>query len=96
MYRKALRQALKDAPYNHLNKPNKNLMFDDDQDIKSQLEKRLLTSQWISRRLSNYNQDEVFCKRIEPQIYLLLNPLLTYKEMIFHRTVTVLPLNLNG
>jgi len=59
--RKVLKAALKDAPYNYLNKPNKNLVHDDMQDMNSQLERRLLASQWISRRLSNYNQNEEDC-----------------------------------
>ena len=53
-----MKQALKDAPYQHINRPNKNLIHDDDIDVKTQLEKRLLTSQLISRRLSNFNQDQ--------------------------------------
>ena len=50
--RKALKHALKDNPYQHMNKPNKNLIHDDDQDMKSQLERRRVTSQIISERLS--------------------------------------------
>ena len=53
--RKLLTQALKDNPYKHKDKPNKNLIHDDDQDIKTHLEKRLYTTQSIWRRLSNYN-----------------------------------------
>ena len=56
--RKLLSQALKEAPYKRRDKPNKNLIHDDDQDIKSHLEKRLYNTQNIWRRLSNYNVDE--------------------------------------
>ena len=56
--RKLLSQALKEAPYKRRDKPNKNLIHDDDQDIKTHLEKRLYNTQSIWRRLSNYNVDE--------------------------------------
>ena len=56
--RKLLSQALKEAPYKRRDKPNKNLIHDDDQDIKTHLEKRLYNTQHIWRRLSNYNVDE--------------------------------------
>ena len=56
--RKLLSQALKEAPYKRMDKPNKNLIHDDHQDIKSHLEKRLYNTQSIWRRLSNYNVDE--------------------------------------
>jgi len=51
--KKALKHALKDNPFQHMNKPNKNLIHDDDQDLKSQLERRRMTSQMISERLSH-------------------------------------------
>ena len=50
---KALKHALKDNPFQHMNKPNKNLIHDDDQDLKSQLERRRIASQIISERLSH-------------------------------------------
>ena len=56
--RKILSQALKDAPYKRKDKPNKNLIHDDDQHLKSHLEKRLYNTQSIWRRLSNFNADE--------------------------------------
>ena len=56
--RKLLSQALKEAPYKKMDKPNKNLIHDDHQDIKSHLEKRLYNTQTIWRRLSSYNVDE--------------------------------------
>ena len=46
-----------------MNKPNKNLIHDDDHDMKAHLEKRLIASQLISRRLSNFNTEEV-CTQI--------------------------------
>ena len=54
-----LKQALKDAPYHHMNKPNKNLIHDDDLDVKSQLERRQRQSLLISRRLSLNPDHEV-------------------------------------
>ena len=51
--KKALKHALKDNPFQHMNKPNKNLIHDDDQDLKSQLERRRLTAHMISERLSH-------------------------------------------
>ena len=56
--RKLLSQALKEAPYKKMDKPNKNLIHDDHQDIKTHLEKRLYNTQTIWRRLSSYNVDE--------------------------------------
>jgi len=50
--KKALKHALKDNPFQHMNKPNKNLIHDDDQDLKSQLERRRLTAHMISERLA--------------------------------------------
>jgi len=51
--KKALKHALKDNPFQHMNKPNKNLIHDDDQNLKSQLERRRLTAHMISERLSH-------------------------------------------
>ena len=65
--RKVLKQALKDAPYHHMNKPNKNLIHDDDLDVKSQLERRQRQSLLISRRLSQNPDLEV---SIEIQIII--------------------------
>merc|ERR1711953_239014 len=56
--RKILKDALKDAPFHHRKKPNKNLIHDDDQDVRSQLEKRQLQSLLISRRLSHNPDNE--------------------------------------
>ena len=58
-FRKILKDALKDAPFHHRKKPNKNLIHDDDQDVRSQLEKRQLQSLLISRRLSHNPDNEV-------------------------------------
>ena len=70
--RKLLSQALKEAPYKRMDKPNKNLIHDDHQDIKSHLEKRLYNTQSIWRRLSNYNVDEEVQKfKVLPNMNLI-------------------------
>ena len=56
--KKALKKALSGNPFQH-NLPNKNLIHDDDMDIKAQLEKRRITSQIISERLASTQYDEV-------------------------------------
>jgi len=56
--KKILHKALRNSSLKHMNKPNKNLIHDDDHDMKAHLEKRLIASQLISRRLSNFNTEE--------------------------------------